>query len=48
VGHAAHIRKRREMYTGFDEATKGKRLMEDLVIDGSIILKWILHKHGLH
>jgi hypothetical protein len=22
--------------------------LEDLGVDGSILLKWILHKHGLH
>jgi hypothetical protein len=27
VGHEAHIGRRREMYTGFDEETEGKRLL---------------------
>jgi len=27
---------------------KERDCFEDLGVDGSIILKWILHKHGLH
>jgi len=27
---------------------KKRDCMEDLDVNGSIILKWIVHKHGLH
>jgi hypothetical protein len=30
------------------EKPKERDCLEDLGVDGSIILKWILHKHGLH
>jgi len=42
MGHVAHMGERRGLYKVLLERTDGRNHLEDLVIDGRIILKWVL------
>jgi hypothetical protein len=45
VGHAAYMREREEVHSTFQSENLDSRdNFGDLILDGSIILKWILKK----
>jgi hypothetical protein len=46
AGHVAHVREMRNAYKILDGKPERNRQLEDIGVDGKIILEWILGKWG--